>query len=473
MHPMAIVELVDGVRVAVPDSLNLITPYVLLEQHDWFEDEIKFLRRMLRPGDQVIDIGANYGVYALSMAKTVGATGRVWAFEPASETAGLLEHSISANAFGHVHLSRCAVSNDVGTGQLAVGPHAELNALVGNAAPGGRHEPVVLTSLDVAIREHQWRDIAFIKIDAEGEETNILRGGARFLAELSPLVQYELKHGADWHLELVRCFRELGYSSYRLLPGLDALLPFDPAEPIDGFLLNLFACKPDRAEILSDRGHLVTHAALDEARAALRDPRARERLNQSHHWAQSLRALPFAATLGDLWAAQGPAVVEPQLAEALSLYMASTDRALSLATRCAALEAAQAGLAACSGDDSPRRTRLVSLARASQSLGLRGVALDALGRFFSGLAKGGPINTAEPFLPPGERFDGTAAGRPVENWLACAALEQLEVLSAYSSFYSGPAVMPRLEAIRRLGFGTAEMARRMRLIERRFASATH
>ena len=58
-------ELVDGTKVVVPDSLDLITPYVLLEQGDWFEDEIKFLRGVVQPGATVVDIGANYGVYAL------------------------------------------------------------------------------------------------------------------------------------------------------------------------------------------------------------------------------------------------------------------------------------------------------------------------------------------------------------------------------------------------------------------------
>ena len=81
------VRLVDGTFVVVPESLDLITPYVLLEQQDWFEEEIKFVRRLLRPGMQVIDIGANYGVYALSMARAVGTSGHVWAFEPASGTA--------------------------------------------------------------------------------------------------------------------------------------------------------------------------------------------------------------------------------------------------------------------------------------------------------------------------------------------------------------------------------------------------
>jgi predicted O-methyltransferase YrrM len=91
----------EGVRIVVPDSLNPITPYVLLEQLDWFEDEIKFLRRLMRPGQKVIDIGANYGVYTLPMAKAVGTTGSVWAFEPASHTAALLAEGIATTAARH------------------------------------------------------------------------------------------------------------------------------------------------------------------------------------------------------------------------------------------------------------------------------------------------------------------------------------------------------------------------------------
>ena len=38
------VEIVNGVHVTVPDSLQFMTTYILREQNDWFEDEIKFLR---------------------------------------------------------------------------------------------------------------------------------------------------------------------------------------------------------------------------------------------------------------------------------------------------------------------------------------------------------------------------------------------------------------------------------------------
>ena len=129
--------LVDGVRIVVPDSLGLMTPYVLLEQQDWFEDEIKFLRRALQPGQKVVDIGANYGVYTHSMAHTVGPSGRVWAFEPASSTARLLVEGIAANGFGHVVVESSALSNTCGSARLSLNENSELNALVqGNPSTG-------------------------------------------------------------------------------------------------------------------------------------------------------------------------------------------------------------------------------------------------------------------------------------------------------------------------------------------------
>ena len=44
-----ILTLPDGSKILIPDSLSLITPYVLKEQNDWFEDEIRFVRRLLQP----------------------------------------------------------------------------------------------------------------------------------------------------------------------------------------------------------------------------------------------------------------------------------------------------------------------------------------------------------------------------------------------------------------------------------------
>src|SRR3954471_22621828 len=92
----------DGAAIIVPDDLAINTTYVLLEQQDWFEDEIRFLREAIQPGMRAIDAGANFGVYTLALAQRVGAEGRVWAIEPGEQAAAYLDRSIAANEFGHV-----------------------------------------------------------------------------------------------------------------------------------------------------------------------------------------------------------------------------------------------------------------------------------------------------------------------------------------------------------------------------------
>ena len=80
MSATTTLTMAGGIQVIVPDDPERITPYVLEEQQDWFEDEIEAVRSLLRPGQSVIDIGANLGVYALSMARVVGQEGRGIAF---------------------------------------------------------------------------------------------------------------------------------------------------------------------------------------------------------------------------------------------------------------------------------------------------------------------------------------------------------------------------------------------------------
>ena len=253
MTRTATLEIAGGVRVVTPDSVTLLTPYVLYEQQDWFEDEIVFLRRLLQPGQRAIDIGANYGVYTLSMAKSVGPTGAVWAFEPASSTAAFLAQGIEANKFTQVTLERSALSRECGTAQLTLNDNSEINALVRAGQSAGASETVRIVTLDDCLQRYGWKDIDFVKIDAEGEEARILEGGRRFFADCSPLILYEVRVDQAFHLELVGRFAALGYESYRLVPGLGLLVPFDAAATPDGYLLNLFCCKQDRAASLADR----------------------------------------------------------------------------------------------------------------------------------------------------------------------------------------------------------------------------
>ena len=253
-----------GIRVVVPMSLQDMTTYVLKEQHDWFEDEIKFIRRLIKKGGKVIDIGANYGTYTLSFASLVGESGEVWSFEPASKTFSFLEQSVMLNRLNNVTLIQKGLSNSVSRSRLFLSTNCELNTLLPTEDNSStNYEEVDITTLDVEMKNFNWSDIDFIKMDAEGAEEFILDGGDDFFTKESPLIMYELKHGEELNRPLVSKFESMGFANYRLVPKLDILVPFDMNAPFDGYLLNLFACKPDRAEKLKEEGYLVDTTPLD------------------------------------------------------------------------------------------------------------------------------------------------------------------------------------------------------------------
>jgi FkbM family methyltransferase len=311
------VELVDGTKVLVPDSLELITPYVLQEQGDWFEDEIKFLRQIVQPGNTIVDIGANYGVYALSLARKVGANGKVWAFEPATETAQLLRESSAANSTTWLQVVQQALSDHEGTAWLQMPGQAELNSLVNAASDDGATragpgEAVELTTLDRCLERFHWTAVDLLKIDAEGEEERILKGGAKFFQELSPLVMFEVKAGAELHLGLVKKIEQLGYQTFRLIPGLDALVPFATGEEVDGYLLNLFAAKPDRVATLAAAGRLVEQVNQEGPKAGV---------IALESWLQRLATQPYALSLAENWQARSHQPEQNQINRALGAWV--------------------------------------------------------------------------------------------------------------------------------------------------------
>lgn len=463
--PSLTLTLVDGTRVVVPDSLNLITPYVLQEQQDWFEDEIKFLRHLLRPGQKVIDIGANYGVYTLSMARAIGPGGQVWCFEPASSTADWLAQGIAANGFSHVTLDRRALSSAPGTAHLTLNDNAELNELVrGAGAPGGKTEEVPLTTLDACLAQYGWQDIDFMKVDAEGEESNILKGGQKFFDTLSPLVEFEVKAGQSLHLDLVQQFADLGYRSYRLVPGLQLLTPFDPAQPPDGYLLNLFCCKSDRAALLAEQGFLVDPATAgteDKGEALLAAAAA-----PRYQWEQTLARLSYAGSLLPHWqdAMKGPdaAIV----ARVLALHALSHDPQQPAVRRFNALDLAMRLMVDLCGRQASF-LRPATLARLATEYGARSAAVEALTFLANTISQQKTVNPGEPFLTPGAQQEQQDPGQKLPEWIFSCALEEHERQSAFSSFYSGNSSRERLQAINGLGFASPEMQRRLALLRKR------
>lgn len=458
-----IVELVDGTKVVVPDSLEHITSYVLQEQNDWFEDEIKFLRSLVKPGDVVVDIGANYGVYALSLARKVGPSGHVWAFEPATDTAKLLAESVTANGADWLRVVQQALSDRQGKAWLQMPGQSELNSLAAHDSDGvslevGSGEAVTVTTLDACLEQFGWATVDLLKIDAEGEEERILRGGARFFKDLSPLVMFEVKAGMELHLDLVDRFQELGYQCFHLIPGLNALAPFDAEKGVDGYLLNLFAAKPDRVQDLAAVGMVVGPVDLTEVGQAI---------YQHESWYSHLTKSPYTEGLSTRWLDNAHQPEQAAIHQALTAWSFSQDCNEPITRRYGAL-AHSFALLRQECQPGCHSSRWASLARVALALGEREQAMEALGATLTDLQNEGEFMLDEPFLCPYPAFDAVNPAGQLKAWLEAAVLAAMEKYGSFSGFFTGASSFTRLERLISLGFSDEEMQQRAKLVRRRF-----
>jgi FkbM family methyltransferase len=153
-------------------------------------------RRILRPGDLVLDVGANIGYTALVFADAVGPTGRVYAFEPSERIYALLERSVRPH--GHIVALRLAVAEETGVVPFFESSRSNLSSVI--PIDGVVQQMVPSVSID----EH-CKGVgvpAFIKIDVEGSESAVLSGAEETLrSERPPLVSFE---ALDWP-SLDRC----------------------------------------------------------------------------------------------------------------------------------------------------------------------------------------------------------------------------------------------------------------------------
>lgn len=450
------VQIVGGVQVCVPDNIQLMTPYVLQEQHDWFEDEIKFLRRTFRRGQHMVDIGANYGVYTLSAASLVGPEGSIAAFEPFPATAGWLRRSIEANGFRNIRVIEAAVSSSTGHGSILASENSELNRLAG-PADGPAGEPVILTTLDDSARDQDWPQIDFVKIDAEGHEISVIDGGHGFFTTQSPLVMCEIKAGDKVDLTPIARMEELGYSAYRLVPGLDALVTFHRGEFIDGYQLNLFCCKEDRARTLANAGHLV-----------MQPPTQLPDLDRDA-WISLLEKFPFGRQHLAIWREKTITHMVPgwdSYRHALNAYACSRSSEHALPVRYACLRFAYDRLSGLL-ERNANHPRLLSYVRVAADLGLRQYAVSALRRLVEMMRDGSPIFAGEPFLPVSPDLERMDTGTNLAGWIGASVLERLVCLGSFSSYFVPDETANLVPTINALGFPTEAMERRLSLVQRR------
>ena len=180
----------------------------------WEPAVIDTLGAMLKPGMAFYDIGANNGFFSIIGAKVVGSEGAVYAVEPLPLNLRQIKHNVGLNNFQNVHVYGVAMGGENGTAKLSVSANSgmsRLEDLSDAPAPDWLNTVTVeLRTLDALVKENSLRDPDFIKIDAEGAETLILKGAANTIQRSHPVMLIEL-HGTNGPVQ--EMLNDLGYSA--------------------------------------------------------------------------------------------------------------------------------------------------------------------------------------------------------------------------------------------------------------------
>ena len=83
-----------------------------LNQWGYYEPFVtQVMHNMAKKGDTVVDIGANIGYYSIMLAKFVGKSGKVYAFEPEPKNVELLSKNVKVNNLHNIKVSNIAISS--------------------------------------------------------------------------------------------------------------------------------------------------------------------------------------------------------------------------------------------------------------------------------------------------------------------------------------------------------------------------
>lgn len=220
------------------DIFDYIKSYFLKNGYVWEEAFHQHFSKYITPGSIAIDIGAHIGTQTLAMSKYVGNNGTVYAFEPQNKLFTELAVNTYLNDIKNVKLQHKALGNDQKFIQIQIPDEgwnnnrsSELVNIINEGhgtvvdapanAEGAKTELVHLDS-------YQLNNVSFIKIDVEGFEMDVIKGGIETIVLNKPVMIIEIFDGPETKKRLT-FLENLGYS-YTHLGSRDYL--FIPKEKL-------------------------------------------------------------------------------------------------------------------------------------------------------------------------------------------------------------------------------------------------
>ena len=154
------------------------------------EPELKIIRQLVKPGDSVIDIGANVGVYSKILSELVGLDGHVYSIEPFPATFEILCYNVRKLHLDNVEPVNIAISDSQGIVTMTLpfnssGAETHYRAsIIANPVEKGKIQAANVQAATIDSRFLSVSEtISFIKCDVEGHEPACIKGAAKFLAQ--------------------------------------------------------------------------------------------------------------------------------------------------------------------------------------------------------------------------------------------------------------------------------------------------
>lgn len=203
--------------------------------------ELAMLKDYIPAGSTTIDVGANVGTFSRRLSQ-LSDGGLVVAFEPQSMPRSVMTVAGFMRGRSRIMVLPLALGAQEGMVTLSVPIKKSRNIGVGLAHIGSdadfegrfevKKELVTLTRLDTVLKNIDTGRISFIKIDVEGGELDVLRGGVETIETHRPAILCEVEsHQGRFDStveELAGFFRERGYVARSIATG--DVLPFDELE---------------------------------------------------------------------------------------------------------------------------------------------------------------------------------------------------------------------------------------------------
>ncbi|MCX7745150.1 MAG: FkbM family methyltransferase [Flavobacteriales bacterium] len=158
------------------------------------EKDLQLIPLLIHPGDTVLDIGANYGLYTRFFAQQVGKSGTVHSFEPVPATFDVLKNNVEKAGLSQVKVHLLAISNLTGTATISVPvyPDGSENFYEATLQQTASGKGIVIQTLRLDEWLNSFSALHFVKMDVEGHEPSALEGMNLLIEKFHPAFLIEI-----------------------------------------------------------------------------------------------------------------------------------------------------------------------------------------------------------------------------------------------------------------------------------------